>query len=119
MTTELDLKSIILDNTPAGKSNDPLVQEIINKLAKRSNKGILKYKNTMVQAELTIDKWLDNAIEELLDAAVYLTKIQKELAKNKTSWKVKFAEDLLDKKIDQNKQLRQEITDLKNKYKTI
>ncbi len=115
--TELDLKSIILDNTPAGKSNDPLVQSIINKLANRSNKGILKYKNTMVQAELTLDKWLDNAIEELLDAAVYLTKIQQEIAKNKTSWKVKFAEDLLEKKIKQNKELRKEITDIKNKFK--
>lgn len=59
------------------ESKDPLVQEIICRLATRSNMGIKKYGDTMVTSTKDILEWIDEAIEENLDAAVYLSKIKK------------------------------------------
>jgi len=59
------------------ESKDPLVQEIIVRLATRSNMGIKKYGDTMVTSTKDIIEWIDEAIEENLDAAVYLSKIKK------------------------------------------
>ena len=59
------------------ESKDPLVQEIICRLATRSNMGIKKYGDTMVTSTKDIIEWIDEAIEENLDAAVYLSKIKK------------------------------------------
>lgn len=59
------------------ESKDPLVQEIIVRLATRSNMGIKKYGDTMVTSTKDILEWIDEAIEENLDAAVYLSKIKK------------------------------------------
>ena len=49
-------------------TQDPLVQDLMNRMAARSEAGINKYKNT-----------IDNAIEECLDQAVYLEKAKREL----------------------------------------
>lgn len=59
------------------ESKDPLVQEIICRLATRSNMGIKKYGDTMVTSTKDIIEWIDEAIEENLDAAVYLNKVKK------------------------------------------
>lgn len=59
------------------ESKDPLVQEIIVRLATRSNMGIKKYGDTMASSTKDILEWIDEAIEENLDAAVYLSKIKK------------------------------------------
>ena len=69
--TELNTKN--LDK----ESKDPLVQEIIVRLATRSNMGIKKYGDTMVTSTKDILEWIDDAIEENLDAAVYLNKIKR------------------------------------------
>jgi len=61
------------------KTRDPLVQALIERMAIRSEAGIIKYKNTMVSTPMNIIQALDNAIEEALDLAVYLEKAKKEL----------------------------------------
>ena len=61
------------------KTKDPIVTELMNQLADRSNRGILKYKNTMKSARMNKIQAIENSIEELLDAAVYLKKAVNEL----------------------------------------
>ena len=56
------------------KTKDPIVTELMNQLADRSNRGILKYKNTMKSARMNKIQAIENSIEELLDEAVYLKK---------------------------------------------
>tara|TARA_S200002703_G_C3800214_1_gene247250 strand:- start:2001 stop:2255 length:255 start_codon:yes stop_codon:yes gene_type:complete len=68
--TELDPK--LLDD----KTDDPLVQNIIKRLATRSNIGIKKYGSTFDQAKKTTAELFEDIIEELLDAAVYIEKLK-------------------------------------------
>ena len=60
-------------------TKDPIVTSLMNQMAERSNAGISKYKNTMATTRMDKIKALENAIEELLDGAVYLKKAVLEL----------------------------------------
>ena len=60
-------------------TKDPIVTELQNQLADRSNRGIIKYKNTMKSTKMDKLKAIENAIEEVLDCAVYLKKAVHEL----------------------------------------
>jgi len=60
-------------------TNDPLVQDLMNRMAARSEAGINKYNNTMVTTPMSAVAAIDNAIEECLDQAVYLEKAKREL----------------------------------------
>ena len=66
----------------AMKTQDLLVQKLMNQMAKRSEAGVIKYGNTMVTTKMDAIKAIDNAIEEALDLAVYLEKAKVELKKN-------------------------------------
>ena len=61
------------------KTKDPIVTELMNQLADRSNRGILKYKNTMKSARMNKVQAIEISIEELLDGALYLKKAVHEL----------------------------------------
>jgi hypothetical protein len=61
------------------KTKDPIVTSLMNQMAERSNAGISKYKNTMATTRMDKIQALENAIEELLDGAVYLKKAVVEL----------------------------------------
>jgi|TARA_B100001964_G_C13688470_1_gene360671 hypothetical protein len=56
-------------------TNDKLVQKVMDKLAIRANKGVVKYGNTMAEAKMTEVQWLQEAQQEALDLAVYLEKL--------------------------------------------
>ena len=60
-------------------ANDPLVQTICARMVKRSNDGTKKYGNTMITSMKSIEEWCDEAIEELLDGAVYIEKLKRML----------------------------------------
>ena len=61
------------------KTTDDLVTELMNQMADRSNRGIIKYKNTMKKTKMNQIEALENAIEEILDCAVYLKKAVHEM----------------------------------------
>ena len=58
------------------KTKDPIVQKVIDKMARRSEIGIVKYGNTMQSSKKSLNDWIDSAIEEALDLAVYLEKVK-------------------------------------------
>lgn len=58
-------------------TKDPLIMDLLQSFAKRSEQGIKEYKVTMGQAEKPIEKWIDDIIEELYDACVYLEKAKR------------------------------------------
>ena len=58
-------------------TKDPLIMDLLQSFAKRSEQGIKEYKGTMGQAEKPIEKWIDDIIEELYDACVYLEKAKR------------------------------------------
>jgi hypothetical protein len=61
---------------------DRIVESVIEKFRSRSEIGIKKYGTTLDRDDLSLEQWLDHAIEEQMDSILYLTKIKEEL-KNK------------------------------------
>jgi len=61
---------------------DRIVESVIEKFKSRSEVGIKKYGTTLDRDDLSLEQWLDHAIEEAMDLCLYLTKIKEEL-KNK------------------------------------
>ena len=61
------------------KSDDSIIYEVAQLMRQRADKGKQTYGTTMDRDDLSTDEWLDHAIEEALDLAIYLTKIKREL----------------------------------------
>lgn len=58
------------------KTKDPIVQKVIDRIARRADKGIKKYGNTMVTSTKGYVEWINEVQEELGDAIVYLEKVK-------------------------------------------
>ena len=62
------------------RKTDSIVDGVVDKFISRASFGKKKYNNTMDRTDLSIDEWLEHAIEEHMDAILYLNKIKKELS---------------------------------------
>ena len=54
--------------------------EVCEEIQARAERGLNKYGVTMERGDLDIHEWLQHLLEELLDAAVYVKRLQKEYA---------------------------------------
>lgn len=54
--------------------------EVCEEIQDRAAKGLAKYGVSMERGDLDIHEWLQHLLEELLDAAVYVKRLQKEYA---------------------------------------
>ena len=61
---------------------DSIINRIIELIETRADKGLQTYGVTMDRDDLTPEQWIDHAIEEALDLAIYLTKIKTTLNEN-------------------------------------
>ena len=52
-------------------TEDPIVNEVITMIVKRHMQGMTKFGKTMADSERPFDEWVDETIEELLDAIHY------------------------------------------------
>lgn len=60
-------------------NKDSVVYRIGQLLKTRSETGIRKYGTTLDRTDLSVKEWIDHAIEEALDLALYLERIKNEL----------------------------------------
>jgi hypothetical protein len=60
-------------------NKDTIVYKVAALLRARSERGIRKYGTTMDRTDLEVKEWIDHAIEESLDHALYLMKLKEEL----------------------------------------
>jgi len=60
-------------------NKDSVVYRIAQLLKTRSETGIRKYVTTLDRTDLSVKQWIDHAIEEALDHALYLQKIKDSL----------------------------------------
>jgi hypothetical protein len=60
-------------------NKDTVVYRIASLLRSRSETGIRKYGTTMDRTDLEVKQWIDHAIDESLDHALYLMKLKDEL----------------------------------------
>ena len=59
---------------------DPIIQKVVEKFISRSDVGYSKYKVTLDQDSKSINEWLNNIQEELMDAVNYIEKLKSVLA---------------------------------------
>ena len=59
--------------------------EVCEEIQARAERGLNKYGVTMERDDLDIHEWLQHLLEELLDAAVYVKRLQKEYAEMRES----------------------------------
>ena len=59
--------------------------EVCEEIQARAKRGLNKYGVTMEREDLDIHEWLQHLLEELLDAAVYVKRLQKEYAEMRES----------------------------------
>ena len=52
-----------------------ILDEVINDLKQREQKGLSTYGTTVDRTDLTEKEWLQHAYEEALDLAIYLKKL--------------------------------------------
>ena len=64
------------ENTRQVLKTDSIVDSIIDELIDRSRVGPLKYRTDLDRKDLSLSQWLQHAIEEHLDAVLYLKKIK-------------------------------------------
>ena len=72
-TSTLDIKG--------NMKEDPIVKQVVDSFQQRSKVGIEKYGTTLHENKLSLDEWLNHAIEEQMDNILYLTKLREELKK--------------------------------------
>lgn len=64
------------DNTRDILKTDSIVDGIIDEFIDRSRVGKLKYNTDLDRTDLSLSQWLQHAIEEHMDAILYLKKIK-------------------------------------------
>ena len=58
---------------------DKIVEKVVNDFQQRSEVGIKKYGVTLDRGDLTTLEWLTHFREELMDAILYMTKLEQQL----------------------------------------
>lgn len=60
------------------RSVDNNVNQICNEFVERSNHGFKKYGVTTERGDLDFDQWIQHLKEELMDAVVYIHRVQQD-----------------------------------------
>tara|TARA_R110001606_G_C15038527_1_gene611924 strand:+ start:305 stop:526 length:222 start_codon:yes stop_codon:yes gene_type:complete len=60
---------------------DPIVATVMQRMSDRSKEGMKTYGKTMMRNDVKTTEWIDHAIEELLDGAIYLERVKYDLNK--------------------------------------
>ena len=61
------------------KTSDPVVNDVIDRIFLRHQQGMEKFKKTMAENSKPIDDWIEDIIEELIDAVCYLTTLKERI----------------------------------------
>jgi len=72
------------DNSRTVLKTDSIVDSIIDKFISRSNVGKKKYGTNLDRSDLSLDEWIEHALQEHMDAILYLQKIKSVIGGSKT-----------------------------------
>ena len=61
------------------KTSDPVINDVIDRIFLRHQQGMEKFKKTMAENSKPIDDWIEDIIEELIDAVCYLTTLKERI----------------------------------------
>ena len=71
--------------TTVREESDRNVENVVEQLRWRAEKGLLKYGVTTERKDLSTIEWLQHLQEELMDASVYIEKLKREIKEDE--WK--------------------------------
>jgi len=58
---------------------DKIIQQVVDKIKRRSDVGYKKYGVTLYDDDQPLDDWLNHLQEELMDATLYVEKLKVEI----------------------------------------
>ena len=73
------VRDLELDKVQVTPPTDRIVERVRAQLLQRSQVGYKKYGVNLEREDLNTQQWLDHAIEEVLDLALYLTRLKEKL----------------------------------------
>jgi len=81
-----DIEVITYDdsNTRRILKTDSIVDSIVDKFIDRSRVGKNKYGTNLDRTDLSLEQWIEHALEEHMDAILYLQKIKSVIGGSKT-----------------------------------
>jgi hypothetical protein len=71
----------LIGSTITDPAKDKNVENVVEQLRWRAEKGLLKYGVTTERKDLSVIEWLQHLQEELMDASVYIEKLKNEIKK--------------------------------------
>lgn len=81
-----DIEVITYDkeNSRSILKTDTIVDSIVDKFIDRSRVGKKKYGTDLDRTDLSLEEWIEHALEEHMDAILYLQKIKSVIGGSKT-----------------------------------
>ena len=73
---ELTKQNMELMKKYSVKTSDPVTNDVIDRIFVRHQQGMEKFKITMADNKKTIPEWIEDTIEELIDAVCYLSTLK-------------------------------------------
>ena len=80
------------------KTSDPVINDVINRIFARHQQGMEKFKRTMADNSKSIPEWIEETIEENIDAISYMSTLKDRIVERE------------EKLLKENDRLRDEIT---------
>lgn len=81
---DIEIISYDKDNSRTILKTDSIVDSIVDKFIDRSRFGKNKYRTDLDRTDLSLEEWIEHALEEHMDAILYLQKIKSVIGGSKT-----------------------------------
>ena len=78
---ELTKQNMELMKKYSVKTSDPVTNDVIDRIFVRHQQGMEKFKKTMSDNSKSIPEWIEDTIEELIDAVCYLSTLKDRIVK--------------------------------------
>lgn len=81
---DIEVVSYDKENSRTVLKADSIVDSIVDKFIDRSRVGKKKYGTDLDRSDLSLEEWIEHALEEHMDAILYLQKIKSVIGGSKT-----------------------------------
>ena len=73
------------------KTSDPVLNDVIDRIFKRHQQGMEKFKKTMAQNSKSIPEWIEESIQEKIDDICYMSTLKDRIVANEEALKKEMA----------------------------
>jgi hypothetical protein len=73
------------------KTSDPVINDVIDRIFKRHQQGMEKFKKTMADNSKSIPEWIEESIQEKIDDICYMSTLKDRIVANEEKLKKEMA----------------------------